>query len=132
MPPQSAIWTPDPHTLAKHDLLKRYLGAWFPIMARNNRKLVFLDGFAGPGVYDTGEPGSPLVALRSLVEHRYFDEMKATTFLFLSSKLTRGESSRLRRRSRSTGTRSAGSQPTSAAASSRASSARSRATSPAT
>jgi three-Cys-motif partner protein len=83
VPPKSTVWTPEPHTLAKHDLLKRYLGAWFPIMARNNSKLVFLDGFAGPGVYDTGEPGSPLVAIRSLIDHRYFENMSGTKFMFL-------------------------------------------------
>lgn len=83
MPPSDTVWTPDPHTLAKHDLLKRYLGAWFPIMARYESKLVFIDGFAGPGVYDTGEPGSPIVALEALLGHRRLEAMSGTTFLFI-------------------------------------------------
>lgn len=83
MPPRETIWKPDPHTLAKHDLLKRYLGAWFPIMSRFEKKLVFIDGFAGPGIYDTGEPGSPIVALRALIDHSYFSSMADTTFFFL-------------------------------------------------
>jgi three-Cys-motif partner protein len=83
MPPVDTIWTPDPHTLAKHDLLRRYLGAWFPIMSRYESKVVFIDGFAGPGAYDTGDPGSPIVAIETLLGHRYFAGMADTTFLFL-------------------------------------------------
>lgn len=83
MPPKATIWKPDPHTLAKHDLLRRYLGAWFPVMARWERKLIFIDGFAGPGVYETGEPGSPLVALQTLLDHQYLDQMNATKFIFI-------------------------------------------------
>lgn len=29
----SAIWKIEQHTQAKHELLRRYLGAWFPILA---------------------------------------------------------------------------------------------------
>jgi three-Cys-motif partner protein len=81
--PVDTIWRPDPHTLAKHDLLRRYLGAWFPIMARYETKLVFIDGFAGPGIYESGEPGSPLVALRMLLGHKTFPTMASTTFFFI-------------------------------------------------
>jgi hypothetical protein len=45
-------WPLDPHTLAKHEILRRYLYAWFPIMSCYNGRLVFLDGFAGPGAYE--------------------------------------------------------------------------------
>ena len=63
--------------------MKRYLGAWFPIMARYEQKLVFIDGFAGPGVYDTGDPGSPIVALETLLSHKHIDAMRGTTFFFI-------------------------------------------------
>jgi len=51
MPPKETIWAAEEHTFAKHRLLRRYLDAWLPIMARHNRRLVLVDGFAGPGRY---------------------------------------------------------------------------------
>jgi three-Cys-motif partner protein len=66
------IWTADPHTLAKHAILERYLQAWFPILSRQSaavgstkNEILFIDGFAGPGIYKKGEPGSPVIAMRA-------------------------------------------------------------------
>lgn len=75
-------WTAKPHTLVKHRILRRYLDAWFPILTRqaeilkqrfgslNSREILFIDGFAGPGEYTGGEPGSPVIAIRSAIEHQ--------------------------------------------------------------
>lgn len=63
------VWELEPHTQAKHDLLRRYLGAWFGIMGRSAGRIVFFDGFAGPGTYKGGEPGSPVIALKTLLDH---------------------------------------------------------------
>lgn len=68
-PEEETIWSIEPHTQAKHELLTRYLEAWFPIMASWNAKVLFLDGFAGPGRYKGGEPGSPLLAIGSAKKH---------------------------------------------------------------
>jgi len=38
-------------------------------MARFNIRIVYLDGFSGPGVYSGGEPGSPIVALDCAKSH---------------------------------------------------------------
>ncbi|MFF0149172.1 three-Cys-motif partner protein [Amycolatopsis sulphurea] len=65
------VWQLEPHTKAKHDILRRYLHGWFPVLSRYNGRIIFLDGFAGPGVYKEGEPGSPKVALEALLQHRY-------------------------------------------------------------
>ncbi len=83
--PKETVWPIEEHTLAKHELLRRYLGAWFPILTAQgfNRRAVFLDGFAGPGVYEGGEPGSPLIAIRTLVDHSHFDQLSRTEFVFL-------------------------------------------------
>ena len=72
-----------PHTEAKHSLLRTYLGAWFPIIAKYNARVVYYDAFAGPGEYKGGEPGSPMIALHTLIDHRTFDQMGKTQFLFL-------------------------------------------------
>ena len=58
------VWPLPPHTAAKHEILRLYLGAWFPILGTGtSRDLLYLDGFAGPGEYSGGERGSPLIAL---------------------------------------------------------------------
>lgn len=77
------VWTLKPHTEAKHDLLRRYLGGWFPILSRYRGRVVFLDGFAGPGVYDRGEPGSPVLALETLLDHSHLSRMAECEFLFI-------------------------------------------------
>ena len=61
------IWPLEDHTSAKHDLLTRYLSRWVPIFQHGFGKtgdLVLIDGFAGPGVYSGGEPGSPVLMIR--------------------------------------------------------------------
>ncbi|WP_202796353.1 MULTISPECIES: three-Cys-motif partner protein TcmP [unclassified Pseudonocardia] len=77
------VWELKPHTSAKHDLLTGYLKGWFPILSRWNDRIVFLDGFAGPGVYKNGEPGSPTKALEVLLSHRHLPAMTNKTFVFL-------------------------------------------------
>lgn len=69
MPPRTTIWELDPHTIGKHLVLKHYLAAWLPIMGQSNRRVLFIDAFAGPGEYSGGEQGSPIIALRSLITH---------------------------------------------------------------
>jgi three-Cys-motif partner protein len=68
--PADTVWQIEEHTKAKHRILRRYLDAWLPIMSSRNSRLLYIDGFAGPGVYAGGEPGSPIIALKSYLEHR--------------------------------------------------------------
>ena len=63
-------WEIAPHTVAKHEILRLYLGAWFPILGKRNKRLVYVDGFCGPGRYQHGEPGSPIVALGEALKHQ--------------------------------------------------------------
>ena len=60
---RTTVWPLDPHTAAKHAILRRYLDAWIPIMSRWNGRVLYIDGFAGPGAYEGGEAGSPIIAL---------------------------------------------------------------------
>lgn len=62
-------WELKPRTRAKHEILRRYLQAWFPIMDARVGKFVYIDGFAGPGEYKGDEPGSPLIALEAAAKH---------------------------------------------------------------
>jgi len=67
--PKKTIWEIQPHTKAKHEILLRYLQAWFPILSRYNERIIYIDGFCGPGRYKGGELGSPLVALNVAINH---------------------------------------------------------------
>ena len=62
--PRQVIWKCKPHTVAKHALLRRYLEAWYPILAKAEwcKSITYAEGFAGAGVYEGGEPGSPVIA----------------------------------------------------------------------
>lgn len=70
--PKTIQWSLEAHTQAKHLILRRYLEAWLPIMARHHGRIVFVDGFAGPGRYAGGEEGSPLMAIQTLLDHPHF------------------------------------------------------------
>ncbi|HWL42154.1 MAG TPA: three-Cys-motif partner protein TcmP [Ilumatobacter sp.] len=69
--PTGVLWERDPHTAAKHTLLRRYLSAWFPIMAKQFRGdgITFLDGFAGPGEYTNSTESSPVIAMTQAVRN---------------------------------------------------------------
>lgn len=64
--PSDTIWPLEPHTAAKHQLLRRYLQAWSPIVLGTFGTATYLEGFAGPGVYLGGEPGSPVIAYQQI------------------------------------------------------------------
>jgi three-Cys-motif partner protein len=69
MQPKTTIWELEPHTAAKHEILRRYVQAWAPILSQGNfPHLVFVDGFAGPGRYSNGEEGSPIVAIKAVID----------------------------------------------------------------
>lgn len=68
--PKETVWDLDPHSRAKHEILRRYLGAWFPILSTYKGRILYIDGFCGPGRYKNGEPGSPIIALEVAKNHR--------------------------------------------------------------
>src|SRR6266480_4373366 len=69
MSTNATLWPLGEHTPGKHLVLRNYLNAWLPILGMTHDRIVFIDGFAGPGEYAGGEPGSPIIALRALKEH---------------------------------------------------------------
>lgn len=68
--PKDTIWAIEPHTSAKHQILRKYLDAWLPILGSYNKRVVYIDGFSGPGQYKGGEPGSPIIALEAARTHQ--------------------------------------------------------------
>jgi three-Cys-motif partner protein len=60
----TGLWPAEPHTLAKIEIVRRYLYLWFSILDKHpSKRLVCIDGFAGPGEYTNSPQGSPLAAL---------------------------------------------------------------------
>lgn len=64
------VWNAPPHTIAKIEMLRAYLVAWFQILGRSRRgqELLYVDGFAGPGEYSNYSVGSPVAALSAARE----------------------------------------------------------------
>src|SRR5438034_5479594 len=55
----------------KHQLLARYLDAWFPILSASAAgRLLYVDCHAGRGRHETGDPGSPVLVIERLLRHR--------------------------------------------------------------
>ncbi len=74
MTPEPVLWVREDHTKAKHELLLAFFNKWVSIhsgyFASRRRGLVRVyDGFAGPGVYAGGEPGSPRIMLEALLRN---------------------------------------------------------------
>ena len=55
---------------AKHQLLRKYLNGWFPILTRFHGRVIYMDCHAGRGSHETGHKGSPILALQSLLNHK--------------------------------------------------------------
>lgn len=77
----------EPHTKAKHDILRAYFSAYLQtrcgLPQRERFRIVVVDGFAGGGLYRTGEYGSPIIfveclkqASRSINAYRAANGMK--------------------------------------------------------
>jgi three-Cys-motif partner protein len=80
----------DPHTAGKHFVLAEYLKAWFAIIGQTTERMVFIDGFAGPGRYTGGEPGSPIIALNVLRDHASLPRFRAEAgFFFIEERSDR-------------------------------------------
>ena len=86
--PQEILWPIESHTKAKHEILRKYLQRWFPILNKYNKILNYIDGFCGPGRYKGGEPGSPLIALNVALNQQLSGNI---IFLFVDERSDRIE-----------------------------------------
>lgn len=91
--PTGVLWERDPHTAAKHTLLRRYLMAWFPIMAKQFRAegITFLDGFAGPGEYSNSKESSPAIAMAQALRREVVEQQTLTRLVFIEDDKRRAE-----------------------------------------
>ena len=91
------LWPLEPQTLGKHLVLRNYLDGWLPILGRWNGRLLFIDGFAGPGEYEGGQKGSPLVAMECVRQHKEMGRLRGTEVVFLCMESDVSRADHLRR-----------------------------------
>lgn len=96
------IWDLEPHTKAKHAILRKYLEKWMIILSRqsasvsgasgssDSKRILYFDGFAGPGIYKGGEPGSPIIAIDAAINHSH-DFPYPVEMLFIEERKARFE-----------------------------------------
>lgn len=91
--PTDLLWERDPHTAAKHTLLRRYLSAWFPIMAKQFHEsgITFLDAFAGPGEYTNSHESSPSIAMTQAMRNEVASARTQTRLVFIEDDRRRAE-----------------------------------------
>lgn len=63
------VWKSDPHTQVKHLVYRHYLQCWMGKILQTFTEATIVDGFAGPGVYIDGPPGSSIVVAKTFLDH---------------------------------------------------------------
>ena len=91
--PTGILWERDPHTAAKHTLLRRYMSAWFPIMAKQFHEvgITFFDGFAGPGEYKNAQDSSPAIAMEQALRSEVTRWRTQTRLVFVEDNRGRAD-----------------------------------------
>ena len=64
-----------PFQHVKHRLIKHYLDGWLPKLGSWAGRVLYVETHAGRGRHSSGEAGSPLVALDTLLRHSYRDKL---------------------------------------------------------
>ncbi len=70
----------------KHDLIRHYLNGWYPKLGFWAGRAIYLDTHSGRGRHNTGQLGSPLIALDTFLSHNARDKLLARSefrFLFI-------------------------------------------------
>lgn len=89
---KEVLWKLDEHTKGKHKVLKRYLQAWLPIVSSKSDEILIVDGFSGPGEYALSEDGSPVIMLKTFIEHNSGKEIQSNvSFAFVEKDKARFE-----------------------------------------
>jgi three-Cys-motif partner protein len=71
----------------KHELIRNYINGWLPKLTQGkygHGRVIYFDTHAGRGKHLTGNLGSPLVALQTVLEHSFFDRFQSEIcFVFI-------------------------------------------------
>lgn len=67
----------------KHALIRDYLGGWFPKLGYWSGRVLYVDTHAGKGRYVTGDVGSPIIAVNTMLGHSHRDALlRVSEFVF--------------------------------------------------
>lgn len=66
---EETVWAIEPHTTLKHLAYRKYVECWMAKILTKFPTAYIVDAFAGPGVYKLGQPGSPILAAKSYIQH---------------------------------------------------------------
>jgi three-Cys-motif partner protein len=67
----------------KHELIREYLNGWFPKLGLWSRRIDYFDTHAGRGKYASGEAGSPVIAIDTLLRTAFETGfLKRAKFIF--------------------------------------------------
>jgi len=72
----------------KHKLIEEYLKGWFPKLGSWSGNILYIDTHAGKGRHKGGQEGSPLIALRTFLNHTRRDHILKTCkvyFIFIEA-----------------------------------------------
>ncbi len=64
-----------PRQYIKHQIVRHYLNGWFPKLGLWAGRILYVDTHAGRGRHRSGQFGSPIVALRTFLEHTSRDKI---------------------------------------------------------
>lgn len=59
------VWNPKEHSQIKESILEKYLAVWYMKITYRFRRAYYVDTCSGPGVFDSGMQGSPMIALKN-------------------------------------------------------------------
>jgi three-Cys-motif partner protein len=73
-----------PQSATKHDILAKYISAWGQILSKQDwcEDAWVVDGFAGPGRYGDGSPGSPLLLADAILRWQQARSVDRPRFRF--------------------------------------------------
>lgn len=83
---EKTVWRSDPHTLVKHLVYRHYLECWMPKILQKFPTATIVDGFAGPGVYEDGPVGSPLLVAKTFLNHAAYARFNSLRILCLEQR----------------------------------------------
>jgi three-Cys-motif partner protein len=96
------VWRSDPHTLVKHMVYRHYLECWMPKILQRFPSATIVDAFAGPGEYEDGPDGSPLLVAKTYLRHSAYGRFGRLRIVCLEQREDRAE--RLRKNVAALGT----------------------------
>jgi three-Cys-motif partner protein len=88
-PPSGTFWRSEPRTLLKHQVYRWYLDCWMGKICQTFPRSAVVDCFAGPGSYEDGPEGSPVVIAKTFLDHSHLENFNRFKLITLEERLDR-------------------------------------------